>query len=59
MSLLEKYQTLDSPYYTVDYAETETGEWKALEAGDGQVSGLSDHQDAEAYYRALFHAFTA
>ena len=59
MSLLEKYQTLDSPYYTVDYAETETGEWKALEAGDGQVSGLSDYQDAEAYYRALYHAFTA
>ena len=43
----------------VDYAETETGEWKALEAGDGQVSGLSDYQDAEAYYRALYHAFTA
>ena len=56
-SLLQKYQTLDSPYYTVDFAETESGEWKILETGDGQVSGLSDFQDADAYYRALYHAF--
>jgi hypothetical protein len=58
LALLEKYQSLGSPYYTMDYAETEAGEWKALEAGDGQVSGLSDNQDAEAYYRALYHALT-
>lgn len=57
LSLLERYQSFDSPYYTIDYAETDNGEWKALEAGDGQVSGLSDYQDAVAYYRALYHAF--
>lgn len=54
LSLLERYQSFDSP---ADYAEAENGEWKALEAGDGQVSGLSDYQDAAAYYRALYHAF--
>lgn len=52
-SLVEKYSTLPSPFYTVDYAELEDGSWKILEAGDGQVSGLSDNQDADAFFRAL------
>ncbi|MCI7805225.1 MAG: ATP-grasp domain-containing protein [Oscillospiraceae bacterium] len=52
--LLEKYRFLNSPYYTIDYAELENGEWKILEAGDGQVSGLSDFQDYNAYFRALY-----
>jgi hypothetical protein len=56
-TLLVKYQNLGSPYYTIDYAELESGEWKALETGDGQVSGLSDHQDYHAYFRTLFYAF--
>lgn len=55
--LLEKYQTLASSYYTVDYAELENGTWKVMEAGDGSVSGLSDRQDAEQYFRILYHAF--
>lgn len=56
-NLLEKYKHLDSPYYTIDFAELESGDWKILEAGDGQVSGLSDQQDYEAYFRALYYAF--
>ncbi len=52
--LLEKYRRLPSPYYTVDYAELADGSWKILEAGDGGVSGLSDGQDPEGYYRALY-----
>lgn len=55
--LLEKYRHLDSAYYTIDFAELESGDWKILEAGDGQVSGLSDGQDYEAYFRALYYAF--
>lgn len=55
--LLEKYQSLDSPYYTIDFAELESGDWKILEAGDGQVSGLSDQQDNQTYFRALYDAF--
>lgn len=53
--LIEKYADLGSPYYTIDYAELENGEWKILEAGDGQVSGLSDHQDYNAYFRSLYY----
>ncbi len=56
-SLLEKYENLGSPYYTVDYAELDDGSWKILETGDGQVSGLSEGQDYEQYYRTLHHCF--
>lgn len=55
--LLEKYKGLSSCYYTVDYVELENGEWKVVEAGDGSVSGLSENQDAESYYRTLYYAF--
>lgn len=55
MDLIEKYKNMKSIYYTIDYAEIEDGTWKILEAGDGQVSGLSDGQDYAAYFRALYH----
>lgn len=55
--LIEKYRTLDSPYYTVDYAELADGSWKIVEAGDGEVSGLSEGQDYEQYFRALYQCF--
>jgi hypothetical protein len=51
--LIEKYKNLPSPFYTVDYAELEDGTWKILEAGDGQVSGLSPNQDAESFFRTI------
>lgn len=54
---IEKYSKLDSPYYTIDYAELSDGSWKIIEAGDGGVSGLSPNQDPAAYYRALYNAF--
>lgn len=57
IKLLEKYKNLPSPYYTVDYAELVDGTWKVMEAGDGSVSGLSEGQDAEHYFRALYYAF--
>ena len=52
-SLVEKYRNLPSPFYTVDYGELSDGSWKILEVGDGQVSGLSDNQDAQAFFRAI------
>ncbi len=54
--LIEKYRNLPSCYYTVDYAELADGSWKVMEAGDGSVSGLSENQNAEHYFRALYHA---
>ncbi len=55
--LLEKHKKLGSPYYTVDYAELLDGTWIIIEAGDGSVSGLSDGQDYEQYFRAVYHCF--
>ena len=55
--MIEKYRYLASPYYTVDYAELEDGTWKIIEAGDGEVSGLSDNQDYEHYFRTLYQCF--
>lgn len=52
-ALMEKYRNLDSPYYTIDFAELEDGTWRIVETGDGEVSGLSDNQDYEQYFRAL------
>lgn len=52
---IEKYRCLDSPFYTIDYAELEDGTWKILEAGDGEVSGLSDSQDYLNFFRALYY----
>ncbi len=53
MDLITKYCNLDSLFYTIDYAETVDGDWKIVEAGDGQVSGLSEGQDAVSFFRAL------
>ncbi len=55
--LVEKYRNLPSVFYTVDFAELADGTWKIIEAGDGEVSGLSDGQDFEAFFRALYHCF--
>ena len=54
--LIKKYQHLPSPFYTVDYAELADGSWIVIEAGDGQVSGLSDHQDRVAFMGMLNEA---
>lgn len=51
--LVNKYTGLPSTYYTIDVAELEDGSWKILEAGDGQVSGLSDNQDYDEYFEKL------
>ena len=50
---IEKYRNLPSPFYTVDYAELSDGTWKIIEAGDGQVSGLSDNQEIRNFYRLI------
>ena len=56
-ALIEKYRNLGSPYYTVDFAELNDGTWKIIEAGDGEVSGLSDNQDYKHYFRILYQCF--
>ena len=56
-ALIEKYRNLASLFYTVDYAELADGSWKIIEAGDGSVSGLSEGQDHEHFFRTLYHCF--
>lgn len=56
-ALLNKYSQLPSKFYTIDYAELEDGSWKIIEAGDGEVSGLSEQQDYETFFRALHQCF--
>lgn len=53
MELIQKYTNLDSPFYTIDYAEKDNGEWVIIEAGDGQVSGPSPNQNLKQFYRNL------
>lgn len=53
----EKYTKMGSHFYTVDVSETQDGNWKVIEAGDGSVSGLSDWQDYNAFFRSLYYAF--
>ncbi len=55
--LAEKYASLDSPFYTVDFAQLQNGQWIVIEAGDGGVSGLSPNQNAQAFYRTLKTVF--
>lgn len=50
LDFVEQFKTLGSNYYTIDFAELESGEWIIIETGDGQVSGLSPNQYVFKYY---------
>lgn len=41
----EMAKQIQSPYFTIDLAETDSGAWIILEAGDGGVSGLATSQE--------------
>ncbi|MNJ00875.1 hypothetical protein D3C73_1603240 [compost metagenome] len=46
---------MGSRFFTMDIARTANGEWKVIEVGDGQVSGLPSHADMEHYYQSILH----
>lgn len=48
-----KYKNLKSNFYTVDYAELDSGDWKVIECGDGQVSGIPDDKNIGDFYKDL------
>lgn len=54
--LIYKYCNLNSPYYTIDYAELKDGTWKILECGDGSVSGLCECQNIQQHYINLYNS---
>lgn len=53
VELIEKYKMLDSPFFTIDFAELKDGSWTVIECGDGQVSGITDASQSELFYELL------
>lgn len=53
IQMIQRYNHLKSNFYTVDYAELENGDWKVIECGDGQVSGILQEKDIEKFYKNL------
>jgi len=45
--------SIKSNFFTMDIAKKKDGEWIIIELGDGQVAGLPDNADKDAFYRAL------
>ena len=54
VELIQKYQFLDSRFYTIDYAELKDGSWIIIETGDGSVSGLGLNQNPYMFYSSLY-----
>ncbi len=46
-------QSIESRFFTIDFAKTNNGPWIVLELGDGQVAGLPDDTNAERFYMQL------
>ena len=44
---------LDSPFFTLDFAQLEGDSWIIIESGDGQVSGITDSSQIELFYKLL------
>ena len=48
-----------SRFFTMDVAKKKDGEWMVMELGDGQVAGLPDDADVDAFYRGLAERLAA
>ncbi|HBS47802.1 TPA: hypothetical protein DEO28_01760 [Candidatus Dependentiae bacterium] len=44
---------IQSSFFTIDIAQTESGEWKIIEIGDGQVSGLPENANLNEFYSKI------
>lgn len=53
VALINKYKMLDSPFFTLDFAQLEGDSWIIIESGDGQVSGITDSSQIELFYKIL------
>lgn len=50
---IEAARLIDRPFFTIDLAMTEAGDWVVIEVGDGQVSALPDSLDARTLFAGL------
>lgn len=53
VELINKYKILDSPFFTLDFAQLEDDSWIIIESGDGQVSGITDASQTDVFYKIL------
>ena len=55
IALFTKAKSCLSRFFSLDWAQKESGEWMLIEMGDGGVSGLplAQEEDVEGWYRAL------
>ncbi len=44
---------IQSRFFTVDLAQTDSGQWLIVDLGDGQVAGLREHVDMTEFYGRL------
>lgn len=44
---------IESRFFTIDIAQTVSGEWQIVELGDGQVAGLPENADILQFYQGL------
>lgn len=51
--MIERFASLPGRFYTVDFAELSDGTWIVIEAGDGQVSGLSPGQNVNRFFEEI------
>ncbi|MFB8372252.1 ATP-grasp domain-containing protein [Paenibacillus taichungensis] len=56
ISFLDIAQSIQSRFFTMDFAKMEGGSWIILELGDGQVAGLPDYADPLTFYEQLKRA---
>lgn len=53
LPLILRYKNLESPFYTIDFAELSTGDWIIIEVGDGGVSGIPVAYSKDIFYKKL------
>jgi len=51
--LEEVVSGVESPFFTLDFAQRRDGGWLVIELGDAQVAGLPPSAEPEAFYAAL------
>jgi ATP-grasp domain-containing protein len=51
--LAEVAARVESPFFTLDFAERREGGWLVIELGDGQVAGLPPSAEASSFYAGL------
>lgn len=53
---LDVIASIESRFFTIDFAKRKNGPWIVLELGDGQTAGLPDDTDEKVFYDCLYQA---